>query len=299
MSFANKVRAIHNIGATEDVDHDLSLDPSTLASQFLELTAPPEIGTIGWPRASSLNSACMRMHVIGYNLNTTRKQWASFQLRMIFGMGNAIHEYAQNTDWLFGDNRRGWWKCVACGGILYFGAPPKQACPKCGAGVGAIQYFEHPLRMRKPVMVTGHTDMFLQRGAKVRVAEMKTMSGPEFSKLKAPLVDHEWQVQTYMWIASMDKAIPVQIDPEVGYIFYISKGWQAKELPMKAFIVKKSPTVKARIIEKLRQFSDNVRLWPDAAPPPDNRCVSSDWGSYFSKQCPVRGECIQYEEEHE
>jgi len=293
VSFADRVRAL-SIGKPSGALEDDTLDPETLASKFLTLNEPPEIGEVSWPRASSLYDACMRMHVLGTKSHATKQQWLSFKTRMLFGIGNAVHFYAQNTDWLFGDKRRGWWKCLSCRKILYFGAPPRARCPHCNAHHEAIAYYEHPVRLREPFMVTGHVDMFLERIERLRVVDFKTMAGPLFDKLKAPLVEHEWQVQTYMWGCSIDKRLPVKIDPEVGYIAYISKGYHADSLPLKMFPVKKSAALRGRIKAKLLTFKTGFENYPKDLPAPDKKCARSDFGSYQANQCPCKKECIEH-----
>jgi len=295
MTFSKTVRKLR-VGSAGDDSRvtDFGTDPEVLATSFVRVKQDPEVGVISWPRASSLFDACMRMHVIGTKEVVERTRYMTFRDRILFGIGNGLHEYAQNTGWIFGSNRVGWWRCRACGKILYFGTPPTMRCSHCGANKKAISYYEHPFRMKNPVMVTGHVDMFLRRRGLIRVAEIKTIAKEQFEKLKAPLVQHEYQVQTYMMLAGTDKRIPVEVDDSEGYIVYISKGYSQKHFPLKVFAVRKSTEIRKRVLRKLQEFKDGFDGYPEKLPSPDERCVDSDWGGYFSKSCPVRRKCMDF-----
>jgi hypothetical protein len=282
-----------------------SMTAATLAAEHIELGLDIEEKIITWPRASSLFKNCMRMHVIGDALGKKMKDYNSLKERMMYFIGNAVHYQLQNFPEILGERRRGWWKCLACRKVLYFGGPPKTKCPHCGAYPEAIVYHEHAIRGVKddtddPFLVTGHTDMFLpkKKSDLLRVTEFKTIGSEDFDKLQSPLIENEWQAQTYMWSCSLDPKLPVKIDQEVGYILYVCKRHRVKDLPIKMFKVHRNEEMIKRIKEKLDQFRVGRANYPNQLPPPDDRCLRGGMQSYMTKSCVVKEECIKaYAEE--
>lgn len=270
-------------------------DPNAIAAEFVRVNTETETSRIGRPRGSSLYDACMRMHVIGSKEGMDKTQWSGTRDRLVFGIGNALHFWVQNTNDVLGDRRIGWWKCVACGVTSYFGGPPKKKCLNCGARPLAMLYREHSIDMRKPWAVTGHPDMFVLKTLKerkiLRVLEMKTMDGDTFDGLAAPLAPHLWQIQTYMWACAMDKAIPMEVDPAVGYIMYISKKSREKTLPFKVYPVLRDSMLLTRIQAKLTSYSEGMRTYPNSLPPVLSDCERLQFASSRAKYCPTLELC--------
>jgi len=282
-------------GAGGLTEADKSNDPAVVASANIELAAEKETGAIGAPRASGLYGACMRMHVLGTEFNRTKTQWSSFRGKLTFGLGNAFHYWMQNEPDLFGNRRRGWWRCRACNRIRYFGAPPKTKCEFCGARKEATVYQEHFMELREPFMVTRHQDLFLEKHKGVfRVVEAKSMNGERFEALKAPMAPDEWQIQTYMWGSQFDKKLPVDIDHDVGYLCYISKKEFAKILPVKMFVVERNQYTVNMIKGKLKEYQDGIKHFPEQLPAPASACKKSNFESYAAKKCPVADLCKEY-----
>jgi len=275
-------------------------DPNALAAEFVKLTIESEESPIGRPRGSSLYDACMRMHVIGTKEKVRKVQWDGTRDRLIFGIGNALHYWVQNTGDVLGDKRVGWWRCEACGSTMYFGEPPKRKCTRCGARKEAIRYHEHTIDMRRPWPVTGHPDMFVIRSTGnvklLRVVEVKTIDGDSYESLVAPLIAHQWQLQTYMWACSIDQTIPMQVDSAVGYLLYISKKTREKQLPFKVYPVVKDPLMLTRIQAKLTQYSYGMKGYPNSIPKVLADCERSDFAGSRAKFCPVLQHCKRLHE---
>jgi len=273
---------------------ELSGNPTTIAAELVEIgNRQPRPVPIGAPRASSLFQACMRLRILGTVYKKKMTELDSIHARVTFGIGNSLHYWVQNTDLFLGDRRRGWWKCVACGRTRYFGAPPKKGCEFCKASPAATIYEEHGIDLKKPYPVTGHPDMFYAKKPDlVRVLEIKTLNGDDWQKLKSPLVEHEWQLQTYMWACSIDPDMPAEIDPLVGYILYFSKMNFRNSLPVKAFVVVKNDSLLKRIFAKLGVYRAGVVDGElGSLPPILDECVRSKFKGARSLYCPVRGEC--------
>jgi uncharacterized OB-fold protein len=292
MTFATRVaRLTSKLPDLSEVDQ--SGDPAIVAAEHVELASVKDFQQITAPRASKLYSACMRQYVLGTINGTERVQWVNFASKITFGIGRAVHYWLQNTPDIFGARRVGWWRCMACGKILYFGFPPKAKCSECGARKQAIIYHEHYLRITSPVSVTGHTDLFLQRKPGMyRVVEIKTMSKARFDPLIAPLIEDEWQLQTYMNFCSKPEGkIPVEIDPSVGYLLYVSKGHYRDKLPLKMFPVERSDDIIRQVNTKLKLYKDGLETYPDEVPPLHRDCRTKGMGCWTAKSCPTLNEC--------
>lgn len=299
MGFADRVVRMRKDSGLIKPKEFVPVDPTALAAEHLDMAWSMEEAPIGYPRASSLHNACMRFHVIGARTEKKIKQFNSVRAKLLFGIGIAVQDWIQNTPDVLGDKRRGWWRCTACNKILYFGGPPKKRCKFCEARPEAIRYHEHFMRLPDPWMVTGHPDMWLEPETGIyRILELKTIKSEEFDKLKAPLVQHDWQLQTYMWGCPLDERLPVKTDPSVGYIMYISKRYSTKELPYKMFTVHRNDSLIQRIKVKLDQFSLGYLNYPKHLPPPADECLRGNMTSYRAKTCVCKKECFDaYEKE--
>ena len=306
MEFINRIRKIHlkqtggHIPDSKDAESFLKTlpeDPNLLAASLIRIESTQQDAyRIGPPRASQMATLCVRFHVIGSMENLSKKEWSSLNSRLIFGMGNGLHYWIQNTDDLFEDPMRvGWWKCLACGNTSHFGYRPKNNCKKCGASKKAFEYREHWMKLPGEYPISGHPDLFLAfPGYIFRVCELKTINGNAFESLKAPLAEHEMQVQTYMWGLGLDERMPVQIDGELGFILYISKQSFRKILPLKMFPIRKSESSIKFIKNVASQYRIGIKNYPQKLPSPHSKCAQSNFGSYHAKQCVCRKKCLEF-----
>jgi CRISPR/Cas system-associated exonuclease Cas4 (RecB family) len=226
----------------------------------------------------------------------TGKEYSNPQMRVTYGIGSALHFWCQNTDSIFGNNRIGWWKCLACGEVRYFGTPPVSQC-SCGASEKASIYYEHGLSIEK-YYVGGHPDLFIfvlnVDGEKfLRVVEIKSISGKGFEELKHPLAAHETQVNVYMWFASEDKTLPLKVDPSIGYVLYISKRHVSKKLPFKLFPVKRNEKLIERVSKLLDDFKIGIKEYPKYLPEKHPEC-KRNFSCYRANWCDVRAECKKH-----
>lgn len=296
------VESIRKLQVRETPKHllkELDKDPSILASEMVDLMTEETFMKVNRPRASSLYDACMRMHCLATKYDLSKKERPSFKGRLVFGIGNAVHTWAQNTNELFGDKRRGWWRCSACKKVRPdFGPPPTSPC-KCGARAEASIYWEHSLEMPN-IPVGGHPDMFIERVKGVyRVVELKTMEAKMFIALKAPLVYHEWQTQTYMWGCSTDPTLPIKVDSEIGYVMYFSKGGGEGVFPLKMFPVIRDNRILGLIKDKINAYQKGVKQFPKSIPPVAIACSNSQFSQTPAKWCIAVRQCVHHFEKGE
>ena len=294
MTFATRVIRFLDEKKKKGVEDrpDLENDsPGVLASRLVSIYGgSKDQWRIGKPLASSLYSACMRMHVIGTVLGRDRVSSVSAGDRVTYSIGDALHYWAQNTPVFFGDRRVGYWWCLACRKVI-FGRVPTGKC-SCGAHHDVFRYQEHSLNLDGDYPVTGHPDLFLERRPRVfRLLELKSIDGDAFLTLKAPLVEHEWQVITYLWGCSQDKTLPVSIQSDYAYVLYFSKKKVVKEFPVKAFPVKQNPMILGAVTRKLAIYKKGMENYPASVPPVDEQCLTTNWGCWIAKSCAVKNDC--------
>lgn len=276
--------------------NELSGDPELITRDFTSIKSKVYVRRIPrYPRASSLYKECMRKLVILNMCNIEETEYVGFSNTIVFDIGKAVHYWAQNTpSFISNDLRSGFWLCRGCGYTTVFGKTVSTNCPVCGAKKKAFEYKEYSLRLEKPMFITGHPDMFVEKPDKnYRVVEFKTINEAGFDSLKAPLIEHQWQIQTYMWGLSKDKlAKEIAFDSKIGYIMYISKALKVKSSPVKTFLVKRDKIILNDIKSKLNEFKEgflNKKL-----PRIISLCEDSCYSSYISKKCPVIDICKKY-----
>lgn len=293
MSFADRVRKIITDGEERrTTDPDTQKDAASLAAEFVTLGSSKFVDSIGPPRASSLHDDCMRKRVLGVKLERMSTEWVGVKDRIVYGIGNALHTWIQNTPDILGDLRWGWWKCTGCW-TVQFGMSPKRGCKKCGAFADAYVYREHEIKATPAWPVTGHPDMFVMRSKMLRILEAKSIAGDEFEKLVAPYARHEWQIMTYMWKCSEDKDLPVPVDGEIGYVLYITKK-VGKTFPMKMFTVQKNTEILKQIKQKVTSYKKGIEYFPDKMPAVAFDCKNTDFNGAKAKFCPVLQDCLTY-----
>lgn len=266
-------------------------NPQLLANSLLDLGG--ERSEVLYPsrlRVSMLHDVCVRQRVLGYRTKALFTKATNTSMQLTFDIGHAIHSFLQNSDKYFGVKRFGWWMCMHCGG-KYFGRFPKSNCKECNSPPRNIQYLEHSIKMDDPYMVTGHTDCFLEVGpGDIRLADFKTITGEEFEKLNSPKGDHKIQVSAYMMLLELDKSLPVNINPNKGFVIYVSKKHTVKSLPIKAFHVERDPLTDRYIQETLSTFTEAIRDGV-TVPPKHPQCEQTRFTCYRAKSCPTREEC--------
>lgn len=268
-------------------------DPELITRDFISIKSIADKKKLPrYPRASALYTDCMRKLVLINKHQIQDVVYNKFHQNIVFSIGNAVHSWAQNTkDFISDDFRRGFWRCRACGHISKFSAKINSPCPECSAKKAAFEYFEYPLKLEKPLYMTGHPDMFVEKPENnFRIMEFKTINGSDFDKLKAPLIEHVWQIHAYMWGINKDRlGKSIRFDKTHGYIMYISKDMKINNSPVKTFIIKREPSIERAIISKLKEFKEGYEK--DIIPPPCNGCLDSSFLSYTSKNCPAVNFC--------
>ena len=271
-------------------------DPELITREFVSVKSSIDKKKLPrYPRASAIYHDCMRQLVLINRYQIQDTKYNKFHQNVVFSIGNAVHFWAQNTKSFIDDSyRRGLWKCRSCGFLSEFSGVISVACPSCGAKKSSFEYFEYPLKIEKPLYLTGHPDMFVEKpDNNYRVVEFKTINGNDFDKLKAPLIEHVWQVHSYMWGLSKDtlfKLLP--FDNKISYIMYISKDMKINSSPVKTFIIKRESSVEKEILNKLVKFKEGY-LGGDL-PPPSDLCVSAGYSTYVAKNCPALAQCKKF-----
>lgn len=266
-----------------------------VTAENIDITSIKENKIVFYPRASSIYDECMRMHVLCTKLDKKKTDWINVQLGATFAIGNSVHTWLQNDKRVLRGRQVGYWKCLACHKISDFGLFPQNRC-SCKANLSAYVYEEFSLKMDHPIRVTGHPDMFLDKGhGIIRVAEFKTMKRDEFVTLIHPLVKHVWQIMIYMRLCNRVKdPPPIKIDESMGYIIYVCKEHtDSNTLPYKVFPVRFNRDTFKLILDKLLDYQKGVDEFPFATPVVHKDCSGyRGFNVYRANRCPVKNECM-------
>lgn len=288
-----QLRQLDNLTKADLSPTERTGDPEAITTQLLNVGSIQRDKRILYPRASGIYKDCMRCYAMGHIYKLKAKEYITFSRQLTFDIGNAVHRWLQNSPDYYGDQRRGYWQCLSCNNVTYFSKPRITPCAKCGANPTAFEYKEALLILKEPYNISGHPDMFISAEhteGRIRVMEFKTMDGDKFSSLKAPLVEHVWQVNAYMWMCHEDPIqLPAKIDTKLAYIVYISKKEKQGVLPIKTFVVKRSTDVINGIKEKLAIFNQAVKT--KVLPPPNLECVKTGFNGWSSRFCPLKLAC--------
>jgi len=258
------------------------------------LDSSPDGFPIVYPRASDLYKGCIRMYVLGSHLRFKKSSFTNAGSRLTFMIGEAVHKEIQNTTFVFGNKRIGWWKCRACKSC-FFGLPPNTNCLSCGAHFEAFEYKEHSMFLTSPVYLSGHPDLFLLLDdGTVVVIEIKTIAKKYFDKLISPQVEHEWQVLSYMWGLNQDSSMPIPIRSDIGFVLYVCKTHVSSGMPMKMFPVNGKSKVIGRIVEKLEVFKLAYDSYPKGLPDIHPLCQRSNFSSWQTRNCPCYKQCMEF-----
>ena len=286
---------------TDFIDLPDTLDPEVFSLHNMGdgLISREEGRVLTLPSASSLYDACMRMHVIATKSPNPvhKKRYPSVRSGIIFGVGDAVHYWIQNTPTVFGNSRVGWWECSACTRVLYFGKPPMKNCPHCDASTEAMRYKEHHMIVKPPYPMSGHPDLFLElTNGWIVIIEIKTISSALFKALKGPDAVHEFQLLSYMFGMTKDETLPKipKMTNKFGFVLYVSKEDTGKgNFPMRMYKVNFNSTRADRVKKRLSEYNSGIEGYPTAIPAPKKECLASRWGSYQAKTCPTKDACVR------
>lgn len=288
-----KLRQLEGYNKLKLTDIEKAGDPEAVLTQLVSVEDIAKKKRLIYPRASGIYKDCMRAYALG-NLNKLKaNEFISFSRQLTFDIGNAIHEWLQNSNNYFGEQRRGYWKCLSCNYKTNFSKPRKENCPQCNARPTAFKYEETLLLLKDPYNISGHPDLFIEpthSEGLIRIMEFKTMEGDKFASLRAPLIEHVWQVNAYMWMCNEDLTlVPPRIDSKLGYITYISKKEKRGMLPMKTFLVRRDQDIIDDIKKKLDVFNQAIKT--KTPPQPLLECVKTGFNGWSAKFCPIRDFC--------
>lgn len=273
------------VGSLPLIPEEVSRDPFALASAFMDLDANVAIKDPPTHlRASSIIDCCIRQKALQNIYQVSSTAYTDFSLRLIYGLGNAVHKSLQNDAGFFGNRRLGQWVCK-CPQDLPTGNTLSRypgRCPDCNT---EPRYWEVELKYDSPPL-SGHPDMFLDCGDAVRLAEFKTINGSDFQSLRRPLEAHVHQMQAYFMLIRMTQT---EAEYDYGYIFYVDKSGGA--FPIKAFRVDAVSALQDQIGVRLMSFRNAIRSKGSVLPRVHAQCSRSNFSRYPAQGCPVIDIC--------
>ena len=200
-------------------------------------------------RVSSVVKMCPREEVLRHIHNVKKFQTIDARLQRIFDFGTAVHEFVQNnwfSDWLIGE-----WQCVSCGAIWQGKRPAS-----CGNSCVSTDFRYKEIKMHLDTHnLSGHTDGVLDIDGKHVLLEIKTCSSKQYEVIvnmrKSPLQAHIDQVQLYMWLLGVERAVVIYLEKDESLIAQ--------------FVVEKDDMVAEAFIKRVTQARDGMinKVVPD------------------------------------
>ena len=206
-------------------------------------------------------------------------------LAMTFQIGLATEEFFvrsmganSNLTTLFA------YRCSKCGKIYLKTDDKTKFCHYCNYPLTKEQ-ITLKYKILDDASIIGHPDLVMRLNSlqrKFHVYELKTIKPEEFDILQSPLINHVYQVRTYLWLIKNlpnEKRNRFKLDYETGYIVYIKKTYDKD--PMKIFEIKLTEDFEENMERIINQLQGKERT---------ERICNSKY-SIIAKKCPVAKYC--------
>jgi hypothetical protein len=279
--------------------------------QIKSLTAAAHLHMRGWEEERSLDTVhlsnltstdkrfCAREFAIARTEGiTSGRRFLNGSLRATFDIGDAIHDLVRER-WL-GHLAVGNWECRSCGKLYTYQKQPARACQYCQRFT-TYEYKEVTLK-DPATLVVGNLDLLVDFGGagRLTLVEVKSIDKDDFRELVAPLAEHRNRVAGYLELAARAKVPELNINTEMGIVFYASKSWGFKnpELkkqgvndgtsPFKEYVVHR----KDGSVGLDMRFDDAMQLmtYQETGVPPLHICMTPQ--DKRAKKCLVAQECF-------
>jgi len=240
--------------------------------------------------ASEISTFCPRKYLLckKYNIpfHAKRSEYMPLGTAVTFQIGQAMEEFFvrsmkanSNITTLFA------YKCPKCGEIYHLTNTQAKKCPKCKTNLEKRQ-MHLQYEVIDNVYINGHPDLIMKMGSispKFFIYELKSIKPDEFDILTKPLLAHEYQIKTYLWLVSKLKKYHKQkygIDSSLGYVVYIKKTYDRD--PIKIYPVDLDDRFKNEIEDAVAQLRGEK--------PAERICNSIN--SLMARDCPVAKYCF-------
>jgi len=157
-------------------------------------------------------------------------------------------------------------------------------CPNCGAKLRKRQV-NLTYKIADDLLIVGNVDLIMYNSAiseYSHIYEIKSMNKRDFENLKFPLLNHQSQVKTYLWLASKNRKMlkDTKLNNKYGFIIYVCK--EHTKDPIKVFKVTKDMDFVRemnRFVHILKVDKLGSRICPDK-------------NSIVARNCPAREVCF-------
>lgn len=226
--------------------------------------------------ATDVYTFCPRRFIIAKAVGANPRVYApiSSPTVLTFKIGEAIEdiliESVKSANKLFGQ-----WKCKVCG-ETYIGSNVFE-CVSCNSK--HVEYLGVTVKDNSTyIPIVGNIDIVYLSGFtnKAHIIECKSIgfsNNPNynFDALTSPILEHVYQVNTYMYLLSNVKTEfhnLVKFDTKVAYIIYVSK--LHRNSPVKMFKVK----MDKKIQEEIKEMKKAIRDWDVSRKLADRTCAN-------------------------
>lgn len=274
----------------------LTENPSTLKELLYNrlrktrTTVPLKVG--GSVRSSGIATLCPREEVLAALHDITRTEIQSADDMLLLSLGSDFHSKLQDEILPYVGVLYGEWKCKEC--VKVYGGKGRkkvlepatdlilkpEKCTRCESV--DFTYVEQLLEDSE-VHITGHMDGFIRVPFRedLGVFEGKSISPRGAADIKeVPKIDHEVQVQLYMWLTGLSWAI----------ILYWDKGTYGLNGITEHFVERDDALI-GTVRETIRSIWSGI----EGGPLPDRICVSAS--APRAAECACRKPCFELNQE--
>ena len=240
--------------------------------------------------ASEIHTFCPRKYLLckkyGVSFHPNRSEFMPLGTAVTFQIGQAMEDYFirsmkanSNIATLFA------YKCPKCGAIYHLTNTQGKKCPKCKTNLEKRQV-HLKYEVIDNVYINGHPDLIMKMGSispKFFIYELKSINPEDFNNLTKPLLAHEYQIKTYLWLVSKLKKYyksKFNIDYSFGYVVYIKKTYDKE--PIKIYQV----DLDKRFTNEIENAMAQLR----GEQPAERICNSIN--SLIARDCPVAKYCF-------
>lgn len=191
----------------------------------------------------------------------------------------------------------GTWTCEC--GHTYFGFLEK-VCPKCKKYKPKYKDTQLKIYLGKNIWIVGNMDIQVADSELIYIGEIKSIKKDEYLSLKEPLINHKYQIMTYLYMLGHKDVfvnnIPIQdLEKDIGLKFYRMQGaviYVPKESVKDPFDKIFSQSLDKEFVEKIQNQLSTIKAYVTKGKIPKNTYCTSEL-SIMARGCQVRKLCLK------
>lgn len=231
-------------------------------------------------------------HEIPFHVN----EYIGNSLALTFDIGRKIQDIIVERI-LKSGKLIGTWSCEC--GHTYFGFFEK-VCPKCKKRQPKYKDTQLKIHLGRNVWIVGNMDIQVTDGKYIYVGEIKSIKKDEYLNLKEPLINHKYQIMTYLFMLSDKNVyinnIPIkEIEANLNLEFYKLQGaviYIPKESVKDPFEKIFNQQLDDNFVKTIQGHINYIKKYLNSGRIPKNAYCKSEL-SIMARGCQVRKICLK------